>query len=80
MKANYKREKRKRGYVIVSIKDQGVHVATQLLADKLMRKCRVDKVPAFVIALAKQCIKGVQFNWVQFLCDVFLTNCREAQE
>lgn len=45
-----------------------------------MRKCHVDKMPAFVIALAEQCAEGVQFNWVQFLCDEFLTNCREAQE
>ena len=52
MKVKYKLEKRKRGYVIASIKDQGVCVATQLLANKL-RKCWVDEVPTSVIALAE---------------------------
>jgi len=28
MKAEYKLEKRKQGYAIASIKDQGVHIAT----------------------------------------------------
>lgn len=55
MKAKYKLEKWKRGYVIASIKDRGVRVVTQLLASKLMRKCHVDEVPASVIALAGKC-------------------------
>lgn len=59
MKAKYKLEKRKIGYIIVSIKDQGVCVATQQLAHKLMRKCHVDKVPTSVIALTAQCVEGV---------------------
>lgn len=33
-----------------------------------------------VIALAEQFAEGVQFNWVKFLCEEFLTNCEEAQE
>jgi len=45
-----------------------------------MRKCHADEVLASVIVLADQCTKGVQLNWVKFLCDEFLTNCREAQE
>lgn len=36
MKVKYKLEKKKRGYVISSIKDKGVHIATQLLARKVM--------------------------------------------
>ena len=62
----------------MSIKDKGVRVATQLLARKLMRKCRADEVPAPVVALAEQFAEGVQFNWAQFLCEEFLMNCREA--
>ncbi len=61
-KAKYKLEKRKRGYVIASIKDQGVCIATQLLANKLMRKCWADEVPTSIISLAAQYIEGVQFN------------------
>ena len=58
MKAKYKLEKKKRGYAISNIKDKGVRVATQLLAGKVMRKCRADEVPAPVIALAEQCMEG----------------------
>lgn len=52
MKRKYKLEKKKRGYTIINIKDNGVHVATQLLVGKVMRKCHGDEVPAPVVALA----------------------------
>ncbi len=45
-----------------------------------MSKCYADEVPASVIALAEQCVEGIQFNWAQFLCDKFSINCQEAQE
>lgn len=80
MKAKYKLEKRKRGYVIARIKDRWVCIATQLLVGKLMRKCHVNEVVASVIALAEQCVEEVQFNWAQFLCKEFLMNCKEAQD
>lgn len=38
MKAKYKLKKKKRGYAISKIKEKGVHVATQLLTSKVMRK------------------------------------------
>ena len=59
MKAKYKLEKRKRGYVIASIKEKGVKIATQLLDGKLMRKFCVDEVLASIIALADQCVEGL---------------------
>lgn len=80
MKAKYKMEKRKQGYLIASMKDQGVHIATHMLVGKLMRKFYIDELPVSIIALSEQCTEGVQFNWAQFLCNEFLTNCREAQE
>lgn len=70
----------KEGLHINNIKDKVVIVATQLLARKVMRKCLADEVLAPVVALAEQCIEGVQFNWVEFLYKDFLTNCEEAQE
>ena len=36
--------------------------------------------PAYVIQLADQCVKGVFFNWAQYLCDEFLINFCESQE
>jgi len=73
MKKKYKLEKKKRGYTISSIKDKWVHVATQLLTRKVMRKCHDDEVPEPVVALAKQCAEGVQFNWAKFLCKEFFS-------
>ena len=64
MKTKYKLEKKKCGYAIVSIKDKGMRIATQLLAGKLMQKCHSDEVLAPVVALAKKCMEGVQFNWL----------------
>lgn len=78
MKKKYKLERKYRGYVISSIRDKGVHVATQLLAKKVMRKCRANEVLATVVALAEQCAEGVQFNWAAFLYEEFLTNCKEV--
>lgn len=80
MKMKYKLEKEKRGYAISSIKDKAVHVATQILTCKVMRKCHANEVPVPVVALAKQCTEGVQFNWSKFLYMKFLNNCREAQK
>jgi len=80
MKRKYKLAKKKWGYAISSMSDKAVKVAIQILADKVMRKCCRDEVPALVVALAEQCAEGVQFNWSEFLCKEFLENCREAQE
>ena len=62
MKEKYKLEKKKRGYVISRIKDKGVCIVTQLLAEKFMRKCHTDEVPVSVVMLAEKCTEGVQFN------------------
>ena len=59
MKTKYKMENKKRGYAMSSIKDKGVHIATQLLARKFMRKGHVDEVLAPVVSLAEQCMEGV---------------------
>ena len=62
MKKKFKLEKMKRGYAISNINNPTIKVAVQILAGKVMRKCRVDEVPTLVIALATQCTEGVQFN------------------
>ena len=55
-------------------------MGTRLLACKLMRKCQVAIVPAYVIQLARQCVKGVFFNWAQYLCEEFLANVHKSNE
>ena len=47
------------GYAISSIYDPAVKVAKQILAGKIMRKCRADEVLALVVTLAAQCTEGV---------------------
>jgi len=51
MKKKYMLEKKRRGYAITSIKDKGVHVATQILASKVMRKCHSNEVLALIVVL-----------------------------
>lgn len=45
-----------------------------------MRKCYTYEVSTLVISFAAQCVEGVQFNWVRYLCSEFLMNFREAQD
>ena len=59
------------GFIIKTVSDQGTELGTMLLACKMMRKCQVTYVPAYVIRLAGQYAKGVCFNWAQYLCDEF---------
>jgi len=47
---------------------------------KVMRKFHDNEVLATVITLAEKCAEGVQFNWVEFLCEEFLSNYKEARE
>ena len=51
MKKKFKLQKKKRGYDISNISNKAVKAATQILTGKLMRKCRMDKVPLPVVAL-----------------------------
>jgi len=53
MKKKYQLVKKKRGYTISSIKDKAIHVATQILVEKVMHKFRADEVATLVIVLTK---------------------------
>lgn len=47
------------GYSITSITNPVVKIATQILAGKVMRKCRANEVPVLVISLVAQCAEGM---------------------
>jgi len=53
LKKKYKLEKGQRGYAINSISNKAFHVSIQLLAGKVIQKCRDNEVPTIVIALAE---------------------------
>jgi len=59
MKEKFNLMKKLRGYAISSICNLAVKVATQILAGKVMRKCRVGEMPTLVISLIAQCVEGV---------------------
>lgn len=80
MTDKFKLVKKLHGYSISSINSPVVKVDAQILVGKIMRKCHVDEVPTLVVSLVVQCAKGVQFNWVHYLCSDFLVNCREATD
>jgi hypothetical protein len=65
---------------VKNISDDNVQFAMQVLACKLLHKCRKDEVPTAVIAAVEKCIEGVQMNWATFLVNQFLQDCIEAQE
>lgn len=59
MKEKFKLVKKLPRSAISSIYDPAVKVATQILVDKVMRKCHADDVPTPVVTLAAQCAEGV---------------------
>lgn len=59
MKMKFKLEKKKQEYSISNINNPTVKVVTQILAGKVMQKCRVDEVPMVMVALVAQCTEGV---------------------
>ena len=62
------------------IEDQNILFAAELLAYKLLRKCRPNEVPAPVIRIAINCAEGYTYNWAAYLTREFLEDARDAQE
>jgi hypothetical protein len=58
MKQMYGTERGSRGIIINQISEPTTRLATKLMACKLLRKCRKEEVPAGVIAVVVQCVKG----------------------
>jgi len=59
MNDKFKLVKKSCMYSITSITDPVVKISMKILAGKVLRKCRTDKVPAPVVSLAAQCVEGV---------------------
>lgn len=52
MKHKFKLVKKLHGYLITNIIDPALKVSTQILASKVIRKCRADEVSALLVSLA----------------------------
>ena len=62
MKERFGLIKGKRGYHTSAIKEQHIRFAVELLACKVIRKCRPTEVPAPVIRIAINYAKGYNYN------------------
>jgi hypothetical protein len=71
-------KKGKKGYKVASIQDGVVHLACQLLADKLVRKKCPTQFTGFAVDLAGKCAEGMEMNWVNYLVKELEKDCREA--
>ena len=80
MKERFVLKKGKRGYHTSAIQQHNIHFAVELLACKLMRKCRPYEVPAPVIRIAANCAEGYGYNWAVYIVKEFLEDVCDMQE
>ena len=72
--------KGKCGYHTSVIQEQNIHFVPELLACKIIWKCRPTEVPAPVIKIAINCVEGYSYNWAAYLAKEFLEDSRETHE
>jgi hypothetical protein len=80
MKKKYGTDRGMRGIIIKQINDAATQLGENILACKLLIKCRKDEVLAGVIAAAAQCTKCPFMSWAPYLSDLFQIDYRDAQE
>jgi hypothetical protein len=66
--------------IIKSINDVATQMATKLMPCKLLRKCCKEEVPAWVVAATTQCANGTMLSWAPYLLNLFLDDCKDAQD
>ena len=62
------------------IQHHNILFAVELLACKLMRKCRPYEVPAPVVKIVANCAEGYSYNWAAYMAKEFLEDVCDAQE
>ena len=62
----------------MTIIHQNIHFAIDLLACKLMRKCRPNEVPAPIVSIATNYVEGYSYKWVEYIAREFLKDVRDA--
>jgi hypothetical protein len=80
MKKKYGTDRGTRGIIIKRINDTATQLGTKILACKLLRKCHREEVPAGVVAVAAQCAEGTSMSWASYLLNLFLDDCKDAQD
>jgi hypothetical protein len=62
------------------ISDIATRMATKIMACKFLRKCRKEEVSVGVVAAAAQCVEGTTLSWAPYLLNLFLDDCKDAQD
>jgi hypothetical protein len=78
MKKKYCTYRGTRGIIIKRINNVVKQLGANILACKLLRKCRKDEVPTRVIAVAAQCAEGTFMSWAPYLSNLFQIDCKDA--
>ena len=78
MKECFGLTKGKRGYQTLTIQHQNIRFAADLLACKLMRKCRMNEVSAPIVSIAANCAEGYSYNWAVYIAKEFLEDVHDA--
>ena len=80
MKDHFGLTKGKCGYHTSTIWEPHILFAAELLACKVMWKCRPTEVPAPVIRIAMNCAKGYSYNWADYVAKEFLEDAHDVQD
>ena len=80
MKDRFGLTKGKRGYQTLTIWHQNIRFVAELLACKLMRKCRPNEVSAPIVSIAVNCAEGYSYKWEEYIAKEFLEDVHDAQE
>ena len=78
MKERFRLTKGKRGYQTSTIQHQNIRFAIDLLACKLMQKCRPNEVPIPIVSIAMNCAEGYSYKWVEYIAKEFLEDIQDA--
>jgi hypothetical protein len=80
MKKKYGTDRGTRGIIIKQSTMSTTQLGAKILACKLLRKCRKDKVPVGVIVVAAQCTEGTSMSWAPYLSNLFQVDCKDTQD
>ena len=67
MKDRFGLTKGKQGYQTSTIWYQNFFFVAELLACKLMQKCRPNDVPAPIVSIAANCAEDYSYKWAEYI-------------
>jgi hypothetical protein len=80
MKKTYGTKRGSLRIIIKCISDTTTRLATKIMVCTFLRKYFKEEVLAEVITATKQCTKGTMLSWASYLLNLFVEDCRDAQD